>query len=66
MIRLIIDKYGDAHHNLFLKIDGVPSTVKIADSYFLCDFLEISDEEIEKLNLQEGEIVKYCTLELIK
>ena len=66
MIRLIIDKYGDAHNNLFLKIDGMPSVVKIADSYFLYDFLEISDKEIEKLNLKEGEIIKYAALELIK
>jgi len=40
MIRLIIDKLGNAHNDLFFKIDAIPSIIKIADSYFLYDFLK--------------------------
>jgi hypothetical protein len=66
MIRVIIDKLGSGHHDLFLKIDAMPEYSLTADSYYLFDFLEISDSEFEKLNLKEGETLKYGTIELLK
>jgi hypothetical protein len=66
MIRVIIDKLGSGHHDLFLKIDATPDYSVTADSYYLFDFLEISDSEFEKLNLKEGEMLKYGTVELLK
>lgn len=48
-MRLIIDPLGDGHHDLFLKIDVMPSQIKIANSYYLFDFLEISQEEIKAI-----------------
>jgi hypothetical protein len=66
MIRIIVDKLGSGHHDLFLKIDTIPDYSKTADSYYLFDFLEISDSEFEKLNLKEDEILKYGTVELLK
>lgn len=66
MIRVIIDKLGSGHDDLFLKIDTLPSYSKTADSYYVFDFLEISDTEFEKLNLKEGEILKYGIIELLR
>jgi hypothetical protein len=57
MIRLIIDKLGNGHDDLFLKIDLMPSYAKTADSYYLFDFLEITDIQ----SLQHGvvELLNY-------
>lgn len=66
MIRVIIDKLGSGHSDLFLKIDVMPYYSATADSYYLFDFLEISDSDIEKLNLKEGEALKYGTIELLQ
>jgi hypothetical protein len=66
MIRVIIDKLGSGHHDLFLKIDAMPGYFVTADSYYLYDFLEISDSDFEKLNLKAGEALKYGTVELLK
>jgi hypothetical protein len=66
MIRVIIDKLGSGHHDLFLKIDAIPEYSGTADSYYLFDFLEVSDSDFEKLNLKKGERIKYGTIELLK
>jgi len=66
MIRLIIDKLGGGHDDLFLKIDPMPSYSKIADSYYLLDFLEISDTDLQELNLTENETLKYKAAELLR
>lgn len=66
MIRIIIDKLGSGHDDLFLKIDAMVSFLITADSYYLFDFLEIKDSDFEKLNLEEDEKLKYGTIELIK
>lgn len=65
MIRLIIDKLGSGHSDLFLKIDATPEHVEIADSYFLFDFLEISDEDFKKLDFQNNQALKYGVIELL-
>ena len=66
MIRVIIDKLGSGHRDLFLKIDTMPEYSLTADSYYLYDFLEISDSDFEKLNLKQEETLKYKTVELLK
>ena len=43
MIRLIIDKLGGGHQDLFLKIDLMPCSLKIADSFYIFDFLETKE-----------------------
>lgn len=65
MIRLIIDKLGSGHDDLFLKIDTIPSYSRTADSYYLFDFLEISETDIEKLYLKGDEILKYGVCQFI-
>lgn len=45
MIRLIADKAGEGHNDLFLKIDVLPSYLQVADSYYLADFLEVKSGE---------------------
>ena len=64
MIRLI-DNFGSSHKDLFLIIDSTPWHLKIADSYFLYDFLEISDEALKQLKLADNEVVKYAAIELL-
>ncbi|HXB39155.1 MAG TPA: hypothetical protein VNZ49_01355 [Bacteroidia bacterium] len=63
MIRLFIDNYNG---DMFLRIDTLPSQLKIADCYYLFDFLEISDSDIDKLNLKDRDITKYGVIELLK
>ena len=41
-MRLIIDKLGNGHHDLFLKIDVLPAYSQTSDSYYLSDFLKIT------------------------
>ena len=65
MIRIVIDKFGKGHNDMFLKIDAIPSYSVAADSYYLFDFLEISNFDLEKLNLKEGEILKFGIVELL-
>jgi hypothetical protein len=43
-MRLIIDKLGSGHHDIFLKIDVLPEIVKVADSYYLGDFFGLDTE----------------------
>ncbi|MEM6264007.1 MAG: hypothetical protein AAGI38_15950 [Bacteroidota bacterium] len=50
MIRLFIDKLGTGHQDVFLKIDAMPSCLRIADSYYLPDFLEMDVSAIEQQN----------------
>lgn len=64
-MRLIIDPLGDGHHDLFLKIDVMPSQLKIADSYYLFDFLEIGQEEIKVITQQKMTPIAYGALRLI-
>jgi hypothetical protein len=59
MIRLIIDTYGGSHNNIFVIIDSNPWQIKIVDSFFLFDFLEISDTELKDLNLSEEQSFKF-------
>jgi hypothetical protein len=66
MIRLLIDKLGDGHKDLFLKIDIMNNDVQIADSYFLFDFLEISDRDFNKIPDREGERLKYGASRLLE
>jgi len=65
MIRLIIDKLGTGHDDLFLKIDSIPSYSKTADSYYLLDYLEIdfNSQENQHSNL---EAIQIGSVELIK
>lgn len=65
MIRIFIDKLGDGHKDLFLKIDSLPNYLKTADSYYLLDFLETSEEEIETSKLEREEILKKGILRFI-
>ena len=65
MIRIIIDRLGTGHDDIFLKIDAMPSYSKTVDSYYLFDFLEIADNDIKKLDLEREEILRHCVDQLI-
>lgn len=65
MLRLIIDKLGDGHKDLFMKIDNMPSCIRISDSYFILDFLEIDEKEIKNQNITEDSILSFGALKLI-
>jgi len=59
MIRLFIDKLGDGHKDLFLKIDLIPAKLIVTDSYYLADFLEL------ELQIEEN-ITHYLALKLLE
>jgi hypothetical protein len=65
MIRIIVDKLGSGHDDIFLKIDNLPTYTKIGDSYYLLDFLEISDEELKDNHIEDGHALNYATTKLI-
>ncbi|MEZ0539584.1 hypothetical protein [Fibrella arboris] len=62
MLRLLIDKASDGHSDLFLKIDVTPSYLKVADSYYLAEFLELTDEEIGAIKEEEWQAYKATKL----
>ncbi|TNE78462.1 MAG: hypothetical protein EP332_14225 [Bacteroidetes bacterium] len=47
MLRILFDELGDAHSDIFLKIDAMPTFLQVADTYYLGDFLG-SDSETKK------------------
>lgn len=51
MIRILFDEMGDAHNDIFMKMDVLPSFLKVADSYFLADFLARDYKTKEELML---------------
>jgi hypothetical protein len=65
MVRLLIDKLGSGHDDLFLKIDLIPSYSRTADSYYLSDFLEIDDSEIESLKRSDDSILSFSAIKLL-
>ena len=65
MIRLIIDKLGIGHDDLFLKIDLMPTFLRTADSCYFLDFLEIDDSEIEKYKINPDSILAFGAVKLI-
>jgi len=65
VIRVIIDKLGDGHNDLFLKIDNFPTFSKTGDSYYLLDFLELTEEHLEEQNINKRDVLKYATSTLI-
>jgi len=65
MIRLIIDTYGGSHNDIFVIIDSSPWQIKIVDSFFLFNFLEISDTELSDLNLSGEQSLKYGVTALL-
>jgi hypothetical protein len=46
MIRLLIDKLGSGHKDLFLKIDAMPNSLFVADSYYLFDFVKATKNDV--------------------
>lgn len=65
MIRIIVDKLGSGDDDVFLKIDGPPTYTKTGDSYYLSDFLEISDDELKDNGIEDGEELNYAIIKLI-
>ena len=65
MVRIFVDKLGSGHYDIFLKIDNLPTYTKTGDSYYLHDFLEISDEQLKNNNIKDGQILNYATIKLI-
>lgn len=59
IFRLFVDKYSSGYQDLFLKIDVSPSSIDIADSYYLYDFFEIDDEEFSHLELKQNQKTPY-------
>ncbi|NVK03874.1 MAG: hypothetical protein HWD92_03580 [Flavobacteriia bacterium] len=51
MIRIIYDEIGDAHNDIFLKVDTGPPFLKVVDSYYLGDFLKQDFESKEEVVL---------------
>jgi hypothetical protein len=66
MIRLIIDKLGSGHADLFLKIDNFPTYSKTGDSYYLLDFLEISEQDLLDNKIPQDQILNYATTALLE
>ena len=64
MIRLIIDKLGTGHDDLFLKIGSMPSYSKTADSYYLLDFLEINLDDSDGQH-NDSDAIRTGSVELI-
>lgn len=64
MIRVFIDKLGNGHTDIFIKIEGLVDRLEIADSYFLADFLELKEVDFKKvdqdklINLKVSELLK--------
>lgn len=65
MIRILVDKLGSGHADIFLKIDNLPTYTKTGDSYYLLDFLEISDGELKNNSIDDGHVLNYATIKLI-
>ncbi len=65
MVRIFIDKLGSGHEDLFIKIDNSPTYIKTVDSYYLLDFLEITDDYLQQNNIQNEEVLSYATKQLI-
>ncbi|MGV3459866.1 MAG: hypothetical protein ACO1N9_05355 [Flavobacterium sp.] len=63
MIRLFIDKLGDGHKDLFLKVDAMPRSIDIADSFYIQQFLGISNDAIEQSKLNS---IGFLALKLIE
>ena len=47
IMRLIIDKLGSGHDDIFLKVDVIPGIVKVADSYYVGDFLGLNKANLK-------------------
>jgi hypothetical protein len=56
MIKLSINKNGNAHESILMTIEAIPHFIKISDSYYLYDFLELSPEN---LSLKNDGLLKY-------
>lgn len=65
MLRIIVDKLGSGHDDLFLKIDNFPTYTKTGDSYYLLDFLEINDEELKNSDIENEQVLKFAVTKLI-
>jgi hypothetical protein len=65
VIRVIIDKLGNGHNDLFLKIDSFPYFSKTGDSYYLLDFLELTEEDLEEQGVNGQDVLKNATIKLI-
>ena len=64
MVRIIIDKLGDGHHDIFLIVDMIPKRLYVADSFYLQNFLELQNQDF--LNLSNEDILKKEIMELLK
>lgn len=58
MIRFLFDPLGDWHHDLVLKIDGLPSMAQIVDSHYLSGFMGEKDEE-EVGDVRRNVVLRY-------
>lgn len=65
MIRIIVDKLGSGHDDLFLKIDNFPTYTKTGDSYYLLDFLELNEDELNDSEIENGQVLNLATTKLI-
>lgn len=65
MVRVLIDKLGDGHSDLFLKIDNFPVFSKTGDSYYLIDFLELTEELLKEQDTSEQNVLQHATSKLI-
>ena len=65
MIRIIVDKLGSGHDDLFLKIDNFTTYTKTGDSYYLLDFLEINEDELNNIEIENEQVLNFATTKLI-
>ncbi|MEZ5148065.1 MAG: hypothetical protein R2759_13635 [Bacteroidales bacterium] len=65
MIRIIVDKLGSGHDDPFLKIDNFPTYTKTGDSYYLLDFLEINEDELNNIEIENEQVLNFATTKLI-
>ncbi|NID09462.1 hypothetical protein [Fibrivirga algicola] len=64
MLRVFIDREGGGHRDLFLKIDVMISHLAVADSYYLYDFLELTETDLQ--NIDEDRQLSFAVTSLIE
>lgn len=65
MVRIIVNKSISGQNEFSLRIDSLPIFKKTADTYYLFDYLEISDQELKDNKIDDEEVLNYAIIKLI-
>ena len=66
MLKLKIEDLGNGRDELILNIELTPNFSRTSDSYYLFDFLEIADDEIENQKLNYNSTLTYGAIKLLE